>query len=122
MSQGLLGSEIPFGGQDGGVAQQQLDLLQIASRLAAELGAGSAEVVNRLGGPTGLRQSSRRFAEDRAVRVCLAVVQERREAIWRLVVGYARETEKMPALTRKSGSAQRSVGPTSSSSCGSTRR
>jgi hypothetical protein len=36
-----------FSGLDGGVAQQELDLLKIAAILAAELGAGSAQIARR---------------------------------------------------------------------------
>src|ERR1700751_1964327 len=41
----LLRPKIPFGRLDGGVTEQELDLLQIATVLAAELGAGPAQVV-----------------------------------------------------------------------------
>ncbi len=41
----LLGSEIALGGLDRGVPQQELDLLKVSARLAAELRAGAAEVV-----------------------------------------------------------------------------
>jgi len=41
----LLRPQIAFGGLDGGVAEQELDLLQIPATLAAQFGAGAAEVV-----------------------------------------------------------------------------
>ena len=41
----LFGAQIAFGGLDRGVAEQELDLLQIPAVLAAELGAGATEVV-----------------------------------------------------------------------------
>ena len=45
MGEVLAGAEIAFGGGDGGVAEQQLNLLELAARGAAEFGAGAAEVV-----------------------------------------------------------------------------
>ncbi len=47
MGEGLFGAEVAFGGLDGAVSEQQLDLLQIPAGLAAELGAGAAQVVRR---------------------------------------------------------------------------
>jgi hypothetical protein len=41
----LFGAQITLGGLDGRVPEQKLDLLQIAAVLAAELGAGPAQVV-----------------------------------------------------------------------------
>ncbi len=41
----LLGAEIALGGLDRGVAEQELDLLQVPAVLPAELGAGAAQVV-----------------------------------------------------------------------------
>jgi hypothetical protein len=41
----LFGAQIAFGGLDRGVPQQELDLLQIAAILPAELGAGAAQIV-----------------------------------------------------------------------------
>jgi len=41
----LFGAEIAFGGLDRRVAEQELDLFQIPAILAAELGAGTAQVV-----------------------------------------------------------------------------
>ena len=41
----MLGAEVAFGGLDGGVAEQELDLFDIAAVLAAELGARAAQVV-----------------------------------------------------------------------------
>jgi hypothetical protein len=41
----LFGAQIAFGGLDRGVAEQELDLLQIPAVLPAELGAGTAQVV-----------------------------------------------------------------------------
>src|SRR6266702_741282 len=41
----LLRPQIPLGGLDGGVAEQELDLLQIPAVLPAQLGAGTAEVM-----------------------------------------------------------------------------
>ena len=41
----LFRPEIPLGGLDGRVPEQELDLLEIAARLAAELGAGAPEVM-----------------------------------------------------------------------------
>ena len=41
----LLGAQVPLRCLDGGVPKQKLDLLEIAAVLAAELGAGAAEVV-----------------------------------------------------------------------------
>jgi hypothetical protein len=43
--QSLLGAEIPLRRLDRAMPQQKLDLLQVAARLPAELGAGPAEVV-----------------------------------------------------------------------------
>jgi hypothetical protein len=40
-------AEVAFGGLDRRVAEQQLDLLEVAAGLAAELGAGAAQVVGR---------------------------------------------------------------------------
>ena len=40
----LFGAEVAFGSLDGGVAEQQLDLLQFPARLAAQFGAGSPEM------------------------------------------------------------------------------
>jgi hypothetical protein len=42
----LFRAQIAFRGLDGGVPQQEFDLLQITAVLAAELGAGTAEVVS----------------------------------------------------------------------------
>jgi hypothetical protein len=41
----LLRPQIAFGGLDRGMPEQELDLLQIPAILAAELGAGAAQVV-----------------------------------------------------------------------------
>ena len=41
----LLRTKIAFRGLDGGVPEQKLDLLQIPAILAAELGAGAAQVM-----------------------------------------------------------------------------
>ena len=41
----LFRTEIPFRRLDGGVPEQELDLFEVTSSLAAELGAGAAEVV-----------------------------------------------------------------------------
>jgi hypothetical protein len=41
----LLRPQIAFGGLDGGVPEEELDLLQVPAILPAELGAGTAEVV-----------------------------------------------------------------------------
>ena len=41
----LIGAQIALGGLDGGVAQEELDLLEIPAVLASELGAGTSEVV-----------------------------------------------------------------------------
>jgi hypothetical protein len=41
----LLRPQVALGGLDGGVAEQELDLLQIAAVLAAEFCAGTAQVV-----------------------------------------------------------------------------
>ena len=41
----LLRAQVAFGGLDGGVAEQELDLFDIAAILAAEFGAGAAQVV-----------------------------------------------------------------------------
>jgi hypothetical protein len=43
----LPGPQILFGGLDGGVAEQQLDLLEIPARPGAEFGAGAAQVEGR---------------------------------------------------------------------------
>ncbi len=43
----LLRAEVAFGGLDGSVAEQELDLLEFASDAAAELGAGPAQIVRR---------------------------------------------------------------------------
>lgn len=51
----LLGAEIAFGGLDGGVAEEQLNLLQFPARLAAQLGTGSAQIMGRQ-----IRMSDRR--------------------------------------------------------------
>ena len=45
MDEILLGAEVAFGGGNGGVAEQQLDLFEFAAGGAAEFGAGAAEVV-----------------------------------------------------------------------------
>jgi hypothetical protein len=37
----LLGAKVPFRGLDGAVTEQELDLLEVAAALAAELGAGT---------------------------------------------------------------------------------
>jgi hypothetical protein len=47
MSQRLLRPQVPLGGLDRGMAEEQLDLLQLPARLAAEFGAGPAQVVRR---------------------------------------------------------------------------
>jgi hypothetical protein len=39
------GAEVPLGGLDAGMVQQELDLLEIATPAAAELGAGSSQIV-----------------------------------------------------------------------------
>ena len=41
----LFRAQIAFGGLDGGVTEQELDLLEIPAVLPAEFGAGAAEVV-----------------------------------------------------------------------------
>jgi hypothetical protein len=41
----LFGAQIAFGGLDGGVAEQELDLFQIPAVLPAELDAGTEQVV-----------------------------------------------------------------------------
>ena len=41
----LLGAEIALGGLDRGMSEQELDLFEVASGLAAELGAGAAQVM-----------------------------------------------------------------------------
>jgi hypothetical protein len=41
----LLRPQIPFGRLDGGMAEQEFDLLQIPAVLPAEFGAGAAQVV-----------------------------------------------------------------------------
>jgi hypothetical protein len=41
----LLRAQIAFRGLDGGVAEQEFDLLEIAAILPAQLGAGATEVV-----------------------------------------------------------------------------
>jgi len=43
----LLGAEVAFGGLDRSVAEQQLNLLQIPSRFATELGASAPQIVRR---------------------------------------------------------------------------
>ncbi len=43
----LFGADVAFRGLDGGVAEQQLHLLQIASCFATELGASAAQIVRR---------------------------------------------------------------------------
>ncbi len=43
----LLGAEVAFGGLDRGMAEQQLNLLEIAAGFAAEFGAGAAQIVRR---------------------------------------------------------------------------
>ncbi len=42
----LLGAQVALGRLDRGVPEQKLDLLEIASRIAAQLGTGAAEVVS----------------------------------------------------------------------------
>jgi hypothetical protein len=41
----LFRAKIAFGGLDGGVPEQELDLLEIAAALAAEFGAGAAQIM-----------------------------------------------------------------------------
>jgi hypothetical protein len=41
----LIGAQIPLGGLDGGVTEQEFDLLQIPAILAAQFGAGTAQVM-----------------------------------------------------------------------------
>ena len=43
----LFGAEVPFGGLDGGVTEQQLDLLQIPARLPAQFRTRSPQIVRR---------------------------------------------------------------------------
>jgi len=40
----LLGAEVAFSGLDGGVSEQELDLFEVAAVLAAEFGAGAAQI------------------------------------------------------------------------------
>src|SRR5271154_6248989 len=47
MSQRLLRPQVPLRGLDRGMAEEQLDLLQLPARLAAKFGAGPAQVVRR---------------------------------------------------------------------------
>jgi hypothetical protein len=47
MSQRLLCPQVALRGLDRGMAEEQLDLLQLPARLAAEFGAGAAQVVRR---------------------------------------------------------------------------
>ncbi len=54
MNQILPRPEIPLGGLDGSVAQQQLDLLKFAAGRAAELGTGTPQVVRRNAGNANL--------------------------------------------------------------------
>jgi hypothetical protein len=42
----LLGVQIPFGGLDGRVPEQKLDLLEIPAALAAEFGTGATKVMS----------------------------------------------------------------------------
>jgi len=43
----LFGSEVAFGGLNGGVAEQQLNLLQIPAGFATQFRAGAAQIVGR---------------------------------------------------------------------------
>ena len=41
----LLGAKVAFGGLDGGVAEQELDLFEVSAVLAAEFRAGATQIV-----------------------------------------------------------------------------
>jgi hypothetical protein len=43
----LSGAQVPFGGGDGGVAEQDLDLFEFAAGGAAEFGAGAADLYDQ---------------------------------------------------------------------------
>lgn len=43
----LFGTEIAFGGLNRGMAEQELDLFQVAAGFATEFGAGAAQVIHR---------------------------------------------------------------------------
>jgi hypothetical protein len=43
----LLSPEVPYSRLNGGMPQQQLDLLKLAARSSAQFGAGATEVVRR---------------------------------------------------------------------------
>ena len=43
----LLHSEIPFGGLNRGVAERELDLIQLGAAFEGELGEGAPEIVRR---------------------------------------------------------------------------
>jgi len=45
LDQILFGSEVPLGGLDGGMAEQQLNLLEFPTRFAAELRAGAPQIM-----------------------------------------------------------------------------
>jgi hypothetical protein len=47
LRQVLAAPQIPFGCLNGGVTEQELDLLQFPARLPAEFGAGTPQVVRR---------------------------------------------------------------------------
>jgi hypothetical protein len=57
----LAGAEVAFGGLDGGMAEQELDLFEVAAGEAAELGAGAAQVVGR---ESGFAEAFAVFADD----------------------------------------------------------
>ena len=69
----LARAEIAFGGLDGGVAEQELDLFEVAAGQAAEFGAGAAQVVR---GEGGLAETGTVLADDIPDRVLVDAAVE----------------------------------------------